>query len=80
MPSLDKGIQCCTRNQDELVSVKFRKLKVLTDVCLNCLKSPKLKSVDLKDCVKVTFEGKIIIIFLIKILSVSVLIHTLYQY
>lgn len=53
----DKGIQSCTRGQEELISVKFRKLKQLTDAGLHCISSLALKTVDLKNCAKVTFEG-----------------------
>ncbi|KAL4231710.1 hypothetical protein ACF0H5_009286 [Mactra antiquata] len=53
----DQGILSCTRNQNELESIKLKKLRQITDASLTCIKSNKLKKVDLSNCSKLTFKG-----------------------
>ena len=53
----DEGILGLTDGQDELVTIKFRKLKGLTSHGLDKIVSPCLEHVDLRCCPHVSFEG-----------------------
>ena len=53
----DVGILGLTECQDELVTIKLRKLKHLTGHGLDKITSPCLEHVDLRECQKVSFEG-----------------------
>ncbi|KAL5021116.1 hypothetical protein ScPMuIL_000271 [Solemya velum] len=58
----DIGIQEITRGQNELSNLVLQKLPSLTHRGLTYLKSEKLKSLNLKDCVSITTEGVVIIV------------------
>ena len=55
----DLGILALTEAQDELVSIKLRKLKGLTGHGLDHISSPSLEYVDLRDCTHVSLEGNL---------------------
>ncbi|CAG2229123.1 F-box/LRR-repeat protein 2-like [Mytilus edulis] len=53
----DVGIKNITDGQDQLSFLRLRRLTNITSTGLSCIKSPKLKTVDLTGCLALTVNG-----------------------